>query len=38
VRVTGWPVATIVGGRMVMRDGELLGAPGGKPVRFFEGR
>jgi len=38
VQVTGWPVATIVGGKMVMRDGELLGAPEGKPVRFFEGR
>jgi len=38
VQVTGWPVATIIGGRMVMRDGELLGAPGGRPVRFFEGR
>ena len=37
VQVTGWPVATIIGGRMVMRDGELLGKPEGKPVRFFEG-
>lgn len=34
--VTGWPVATIVGGRMVMRDGQLLGDPVGKAVRFVE--
>jgi dihydroorotase len=31
--VTGWPVATLVRGRIVMRDGALTGAPGwGKPV------
>ena len=35
-RVTGWPVATIVRGRTVMRDGQLLGAPQGEPVRFQE--
>ena len=34
--VTGWPVATVVRGRVVMRDGELLGAPAGRPVRFQE--
>ncbi len=34
--VTGWPVATIVGGRVVMRDGELLGDPAGEAVRFLE--
>ncbi len=34
--VTGWPVATIVGGRMVMRDGALLGDPAGEAVRFVE--
>jgi dihydroorotase len=33
---TGWPVATVVGGRMVMRDGELLGEPAGESVRFLE--
>ena len=32
----GWPVATVVGGRMVMREGELLGDPGGEAVRFLE--
>ena len=34
--VTGWPVATVVRGRVVMRDGEVV-APGlGEPVRFGE--
>lgn len=32
--VTGWPVATIVRGRVVMRDGEVLGEPSGRLVRF----
>jgi dihydroorotase len=32
--VTGWPVATILRGRTVMRDDELLGAPAGRLVRF----
>jgi dihydroorotase len=32
----GWPKATIVRGRQVMRDGELLGAAHGRPVRFME--
>jgi dihydroorotase len=32
--VTGWPIATVVRGRVVMRDGELVGAPGGRPVAF----
>ena len=34
--VTGWPVATIVGGRCVMRDGGLIGDPAGEAVRFLE--
>jgi dihydroorotase len=35
--VTGWPVATIVRGRLVMRDGALVGKkPIGRPVRFQE--
>ncbi|MGE4218473.1 MAG: dihydroorotase [Alphaproteobacteria bacterium] len=34
--VTGWPVGTIVRGRSVMRDGELLATPIGEPVRFQE--
>ncbi|MGE0212464.1 MAG: dihydroorotase [Parvibaculaceae bacterium] len=35
--VMGWPVATILRGRIVMRDGELVGPSSGRPVRFFEG-
>jgi len=34
--VTGWPAATVVRGRTVMRDDELQGAPAGRPVRFLE--
>ena len=34
--VTGWPVATVVRGRIVARDGELLGEPVGAPVRFTD--
>lgn len=33
---TGWPVATIIRGRAVMREDEVLGAPAGKPVAFAE--
>ncbi|HYC73453.1 dihydroorotase [Brevundimonas sp.] len=33
---TGWPMATIVRGRLVMRDGELIGSAHGRPVRFQE--
>ena len=36
MEVTGWPRATIVRGRVVMRDGELIGKAGGRPVRFQE--
>ncbi len=32
--VTGWPVATLVRGQAVMREGEVLGAPRGRLVRF----
>jgi dihydroorotase len=32
--VTGWPVVTIVRGAVVMRDGEVLGTPGGRLVAF----
>jgi dihydroorotase len=31
---TGWPVATVVRGRVVMRDGQLLGQAAGRPVAF----
>jgi dihydroorotase len=33
---TGWPMATIIRGRAVMRDGEILGPAQGRPVRFLE--
>ncbi len=32
--LTVWPVATIVRGNVVMRDGETVGAPVGRPARF----
>jgi dihydroorotase len=32
--VTGWPMATLVRGQTVMRDGELLASGRGKPVQF----
>ncbi len=32
----GWPVATLIRGRTVMRDGELREAGLGEPVRFLE--
>lgn len=32
----GWPVATIIRGRIVMKDGELILKGGGKPVKFSE--
>ncbi len=34
MRVTGWPVATVIRGRMVMREDEVLGAPIGRVMRF----
>lgn len=34
MRVTGWPVATIVRGNVVMREDEVLGAPKGELVSF----
>ena len=32
--VTGWPVATIIRGTVVMREDEVLGAPAGRLVQF----
>ncbi len=32
--VTGWPIATIVRGQVVMRDGAVQGAPPGQPFSF----
>jgi dihydroorotase len=34
--VIGWPVRTVVRGRTVMADGELVGEPAGQPLRFVE--
>ncbi len=34
--VTGWPCATLIAGRAVMREDELLGEASGQPMRFFE--
>ena len=34
--VTGWPVATVIRGRLVMMQGELLGAPAGARMHFQE--
>ena len=34
--VTGWPVATIIRGDIVMREGELAGQASGRPLRFGE--
>ncbi len=34
MRVTGWPVATVVCGRVVMRDGDVLDMPNGKLLQF----
>jgi dihydroorotase len=36
MKTTGWPVATIVRGKRVMQDGELILASQGEPVRFVE--
>lgn len=34
--VTGWPVMTIIRGRTVMSEGELIGEPNGDAARFWE--
>lgn len=34
MKINGWPVATVVRGQVVMQDGELLGKPIGRPIRF----
>jgi dihydroorotase len=34
MKVKGWPVATIIGGRLVMQDNQVLGTPQGSPVTF----
>ena len=32
--VKGWPVMTIVNGKVIMKDGKLIDVPNGKPVLF----
>jgi dihydroorotase len=34
--VTGWPMATIIRGQVVMREGELAAKAAGQPLRFGE--
>ncbi len=36
MKTTGWPVATVLRGQVVMRDGALALAARGEPVRFVE--
>ena len=36
MNVTGWPQGTIVRGRSVMWEGEIIGQPHGQPIRFIE--
>ena len=36
ITTTGWPVATIIRGQTVMRDGSLAAEGQGEPVRFVE--
>lgn len=36
LEVTGWPMATLIRGRVVMREGEVVAPGGGAPVRFAE--
>lgn len=38
MKVTGWPVATMLRGQFVVRDEQLTGAPRGAPVQFLECR
>ena len=36
METAGWPVATILRGRVVMREGALVDTPGGQALRFLE--
>jgi dihydroorotase len=36
LEVTGWPKGTIIRGRRVMWEGEVLGPAGGRPIAFME--
>ena len=34
VKVKGFPVITIVNGEIKMKNGKIIGKPGGKPLKF----
>jgi dihydroorotase len=34
--IVGWPIGTLVRGRKVMWDGEILGAAAGQAIKFVE--
>lgn len=34
MRVTGWPVSTLLRGEVVMRDDQVMGRPRGEPLQF----
>ncbi len=36
MEAVGWPLATVIGGSVVMQEGEILGSPQGKMIRFQE--
>lgn len=36
MKVTGWPIATLLRGEIIARDGHLVGDPAGAPMRFLE--
>jgi len=36
MEAVGWPMATVIRGRVVMRDGELTAPGEGRPMRFFD--
>lgn len=36
VRYHGWPIATVLRGELVARDGRVVASPGGAPVRFSD--
>ncbi len=35
-KVTGWPIATVLHGKVVMRDGQLVGEPAGRVLAFAD--
>ena len=36
IETMGWPIATILRGRLVMRDDTIIDQPGGRALRFLE--